>query len=96
MDFIFIMILAMLPSVLFIGMLIWVFYYNTKHTFMVDDLREHGGWITYQGVEYRIQRGADIEVGLGYIVVTNPNGERMRFTLGNAFTQQPVVRIERW
>lgn len=96
MDFIFIMILAMLPTVLFIGALVWVFYYNTKRTFMVNDLRRYGGWITYQGVEYRIQRGADIQVGLGYIVVTNPNGERMRFTLGNAFTQQPVVRIERW
>ena len=84
-----------MPAVLFIAGLMFIIYYGTKSTFMVDDLRRYGGTITYQGTEYRIYRNDRIDVGLGYIIVYQTNG-KLKFTTGNAFTPQPVVRIDRW
>ena len=95
MDFIWIFMLALTPTFIFILGIMCIIYYGTKRTFMVDDLRKYGGTITYQGTEYRIYRNDRIDVGLGYIVVYQTTG-KLKFSSGNAFTQQPVVRIDRW
>ena len=75
-----------------------VFYfigiYNTRNIFMVDELSEYGGTITYQGVEFIVQRHAQIDVHYSGIVVHNPNGTMRAFkTVNPIFSQAPVITI---
>ena len=88
-----IILLALTPTVLFIVALMWIVEYGTKRTFMYDLLNEYGGTITYQGVSFDVSRDAHLKIGLGSLTVINPDGTTRRFTLGNAFTQQPIITI---
>lgn len=92
-SFIGIMLLAITPTVLFILMLVWAIYYNTKRTFMCDLLSKYGGTITYQGVSFTVSKNAVLKIGFGTLTIINPDGTIRRFTLGNAFTQQPIITI---
>ena len=88
-----IMILCISPTILFISGMMWVIRYGTKKTFMYDLLSEYGGTITYQGVSFDVSRDAVLKIGIGSLTVINPDGTVRRFTLGNAFTQQPIITI---
>lgn len=92
-TFILIMLLAISPTILFILMMIWVIRYNTKRVFMYDLLSEYGGTITYQGVSFDVSKDATLNLGFGSLTIINPDGTVRRFTLGNAFSQQPIITI---
>lgn len=92
-TFLFIVMLTILPTVLFISAMVLVIYLNTKHVFMYNLLSQYGGMITYQGVEFIVSKYATLKVGLGSLTVINPDGTVRRFTLGNAFSQQPIITI---
>lgn len=91
--FIPIMLLCLSPVILFILGMIWAVRYNTKRAFMYDLLSEYGGSITYQGVTFTVSRYAELKLGFGSLTIINPDGTMRRFTLGNAFTQQPIITI---
>jgi len=93
-----ILLWVMLYPITFMIIIFVVFYfigiYNTRKMFMVDALEENGGTITYQGVEFIVQRHAQIEVHYSGIVVHNPNGTMRAFkTVNPIFSQAPVITI---
>ena len=83
--------------VLFMLMLILAFIvacrYNVKSTFMLDELIERGGTVSYQGSCFKVYPGASAEVHIGYVIIRNPMGTARRFTIGNAFVPKPVITI---
>lgn len=93
-----ILLWVMLYPITFMIIIFVVFYfigiYNTRKMFMVDELSEYGGTITYQGVEFIVQRYAQIDVHYSGIVVHNPNGTSRAFkTVNTIFSQAPVITI---
>ncbi len=80
--------------ILFITLLYYVGIYNTRKMFMVDYLERYGGTIIYQGMSFRVQRNAEIKVGMSGITIYNPDGTVRAFrTVNPIFSPAPVVTI---
>ena len=94
-----VLVLAMAGSILMwavtVGVIAWASRESVKRTFMTKELQKYGGTICHQGAEFKVDRGAEFKIGLGSIIIMNPDGTVRRFTVGNVFTPQPVVTIKR-
>ena len=95
---------VLLGLILFASFMMWVAVfvfiyimarYGVKKMYMVKDLTMYGGVITYQGVDFEVEKGAQFKVGMQSVTVMNPNGTTRRFTAGNIFSPQPVITIKR-
>ena len=83
-------VLVWISVILFI---IWLFRTSLGRMFMVNELTEYGGTISYNGVTFTVRPGAEFVHVMGCVEVINPGGVSARFPIGNAFTPRPVIMV---
>ena len=90
----FVLLVPIVSIILFIAVFYYIGIINTRNMFLVDALCEYGGTIVYQGVSFKVQKGAHIDVNMNGIIVCNPDGSVRSFkTVNTIFAQAPVVTI---